>query len=101
MSEEVPIANPPLSDKERAAVEKFAAEDFEVIDAAILASCSSGWLKVARVMVDTERSLANDYPSLSYVFYTERLRWLVNAGHLESQGNLAYMRFSEVRIPAE
>ena len=99
MSAEEPIANPPLSAKERAAVEKLTDADFKVIDAAILASCSSGWLKVARVMVDTERSLAKDYPSLSYVFYTERLRWLVNGGRLESQGDLTYMRFSEVRIP--
>ena len=33
------------------------------------------------------------------LFYAERLRKLVQDGRLESQGNLAYMRLSEVRLP--
>ena len=81
-------------------MEKLTDADLQIIDAAILATCSTGWLKVARVMLNTEEALRNRYPALSYIFYTERLRWLVDEGSLESQGDLAYMRFSEVRIPA-
>ena len=37
--------------------------------------------------------------SVPDLFYAERLRKLVQDGKLESQGNLHYMRFSEVRLP--
>jgi hypothetical protein len=100
MSEEIPIGNPPLSPEEQAAVEKLTDTDLKTIDATILANCSAGWFKVAAVTWDTEKTLTSLYPALSYVFYTERLRWLVNEGRLESQGDLRHMRFSEVRIPA-
>jgi hypothetical protein len=99
MGEEIPVANEPLSDKERAAASKLTDADLQIIDAAILASSSSHWLKVARVVSSTEDILKNRYPDLSHVFYAQRLIQLSDAGQLESQGNLEYMRFSEVRIP--
>ena len=34
------------------------------------------------------------------VYYSQRVRHLVEEGKLESQGNLAYMRYSEVRLPS-
>ena len=99
MNEEFPQANPPLSATERAAAEKLTEKDLQNIDAAILANCATDWLKVARVMWDTDKILASHYPELTYVFYTERLNWLVNQGRLESQGDIFKMRFSEVRVP--
>ena len=45
--------------------------------------------------------LGGRYPQLSDVFYAERVGALAGSGRLESQGNLAYMRFSEVRLPNE
>lgn len=99
MSEEVPIANPPLSAAERAVVRKLSDMDLQIIDAAILANSSKHWLKVARVIWHTEQALSDRYPGLSYVFYAQRLTCLAEAGRLESQGDLRYMRFSEVRIP--
>ena len=57
-------------------------------------------IKVARVVVWTEEALKNRYPGLSYVFYSQRVIRLAEAGRLESQGNLEYIRFSEVRLPA-
>jgi hypothetical protein len=99
MGEEVPIANPLLSAEERAAVEKLTDADLQIVDTAILTNCSTGWFKVARIVVDAEQALAKRYPALSYLFYTERLRWLVHEGRLESQGDLQYIRFSEVRLP--
>ena len=35
------------------------------------------------------------------IFYVERVRKFVAAGKLESQDNLAYMRFCEVRLPQD
>jgi len=40
-------------------------------------------------------------PRVPDFFYTERIRHLVVAGKLESEGNLDYMRFSEVRLSAK
>jgi hypothetical protein len=99
MSEEIPMANPPLSDQEQSAVARLTDTDLQVIDATILASSSNRWLKVARVVTWTEKSLSDRFPGLSYVFYAQRLIHLTEQGRLESQGNLEYMRFSEVRIP--
>jgi hypothetical protein len=99
MSEEIPMANPPLSDEEQSLAAKLTDEDLEIIDAAILASSSKHWLKVARVVWHTEKALSDRYPGLSYIFYAQRLVRLAEHGRLESQGNLEYMRFSEVRIP--
>lgn len=99
MTGEIPEANPPLSDEERSAAAELTAADLEMIVNAILANSSNRWLKVARVVVATERELANRYPKLSHVFYAQFLPGLVQEGRLESRGNLAYMRFSEVRVP--
>jgi hypothetical protein len=99
MDEEIPEANPPLSLEEQSAVEKLTDADLQVIDAAILANASTHWLKVARVLTSTEKTLNDRYPGVSYIFYAQRLIHLAEEGRLESQGNLEYMRFSEVRIP--
>ena len=99
MNEEVPIKNPPLCADEQAAVSKLTDEDLREIDAAILAHSSNRWLKVVRVVWDVEHELKQHHPQLSYIFYAQRLIHLAEVGTLESQGNLEFMRFSEVRIP--
>ena len=38
------------------------------------------------------------YPGFSDAFYAHRVRSLVECGKLESNGDLSYMRFSEVRL---
>ena len=43
--------------------------------------------------------LTNRVIGIPDVFYAQRVRKLVEDGHLEAQGNLAYMRYSEVRLP--
>jgi len=100
MSEEIPIANPPLSDEEKSAVAKLTDADLQAIDAELLANSSPRWQKVALVVILTENALRNRFPDLSYIFYSQRLIRLTEERRLNSQGNLEYMRFSEVRIPA-
>lgn len=99
MSEEIPETNPPMTAEEQSAAARLTGADLRIIDDAILASASARWLKVARVVISTADALSNRYPDLSHVFYAERLARLVQEGRLESQGNIAYMRFSEVRTP--
>ena|SRR5438105_853273 len=99
MSEEIPEANPPLTDDEQLIAAKLTDADLQIIDAAILASSSERWQKVAKVVALTLNDLRNRYPELSYVFYAHCLCRLVDEGRLESQGNVSYTRFSEVRLP--
>jgi len=101
MSEETPELNPPMSTDEEAFVAKLTDEDLKIIGSAILANASNRWSKVARVVISTVNMLSDRYPGLSYVFYAQYLSRLADDGQLESRGNLAYMRFSEVRIPAQ
>ena len=45
--------------------------------------------------------LASKHPQFSYTLYAERIRLLAEERRLESQGDLSFMRFSEVRLPHE
>lgn len=88
MSEEIPMANPPLSAEERSVVARLTDADLQVVDATILANASNRWFKVARVIWDTEKALSDRFPGLTYIFYAQRLIYLAEQGRVESQGNL-------------
>ena len=95
---EVPIPNPPISADEQAAADLLSEQDLEAIDACILGHCADRFYKVARIMGRTQDELACRFPKLSYVFYTQRLKHLVDAGRLVAAGDVFKMRFSEVRL---
>jgi hypothetical protein len=101
MNEEMPMANPPLTAEEKSVAAKLSDADVQAIDATILANSSDRWYKVARVVGSTEDALKLRYPGLSYVFYAHRLCQLVDERRLDSQGDVLYMRFSEVRLPMQ
>ena len=101
MASEVPIPNPPLSPEEASAFAQLGKEEAGRIDDAILSCATPHWQKVARMVILAEKKLSAKYPQFSYVLYAERIRLLAEQGRLDSQGNLAYMRFSEVRLPHE
>lgn len=100
MHPEIPVPNPPLSPAEKAVVDSLGEENLAVIDKCILGQCSKHRLKVARIVTDTEKSLADRFPGLSYIYYTLRLQHLVEEGHLDSFGDLCCIRFSEVCLTA-
>jgi hypothetical protein len=91
---------PPLSPKELAFVSRLTDNDLRFIDEALLAEADLQWRKVARV-IGRAMSRPTHVQGVPDVFYAQRVRRLVEAGQLESQGNLAYLRFSEVRLPGE
>ena len=101
MSEEVPIRNPPLSAEEMAAFSALGPGEIEAIDEAVLSCALPRWRKVAMVVGLVMGKLEGHYPQFSDVFYGARVRALADQGRLESQGELSYMRFSEVRLPQE
>ena len=101
MRQELPLPNPPLSPEEVSAFAHLSQRDIAAIDDAILSCVLPRWRKVAAVVSVVEEKLRRRYPQFSYVFYAERIRLLAKQARLDSQGDLRYMRFSEVRLPEE
>ena len=91
--------DPPLTAEQHALVAKLTSADLRTIDEVLLANATPRWRKVAMIVGMTMIQLedrgdrVNGIPD---VFYS--LRVLVEAGRLEAAGDLAYMRFSEVRL---
>jgi hypothetical protein len=98
MDDEIPVPNLPLSAEEAARVSRLSVEDLGAVDAAVLSCAHSRWRKVAMVISLSMEKLEDRYPGFSDVFYAQRVRSLVECGKLESNGDLSYMRFSEVRV---
>ena len=65
----------------------------------LLAQATQTWRKVARIVGLATGELSERLPDIPDVYYAQRVRRLVAVGELESQGDLAYMRYSEVRLP--
>lgn len=80
-------------------VEQLTNDEVQAIDNALLANCCESWRKVARVVGTTMTELPNRVEGIPDVYYSQRVRKLVEAELLEAQGNLSYMRYSEVRRP--
>lgn len=93
--------DPELTAEQRALVNCLNEKDIVEIDNALLESASNDWRKVARVVGGAMLELPERVPGIPDIYYAERVKELVNKGLLESQGNLQYMRYSEVRIPVK
>jgi hypothetical protein len=86
----------------------------DLIDQTILASCKPQFLKVARVIIDVSKALNVPIPMERLLvdvpetfkappgtevdFIADRIKALVEAGRLESAGNLDRWRYSEIRL---
>lgn len=89
----------PLSFEQSMRVSQLKQEDLWEIDRVLLAQSANGWRKVARIVAMAIGELSERIPNVPDVYYAMRVRHLVETGKLESQGNLLYMRYSEVRLP--
>lgn len=72
------------------------------IDQLLLSFCKSRWLKVARVIADTQQMLEGRGISMSSDLFDAmdvRLAILVRTGRLEAKGDIRRWRFSEIRLP--
>ena len=97
--EEKPIPNDQLTDQQTARIAQLAESDLRAIDEALLANAKRRWQKAAMVIATTMFDYGKSIPDIPDTFYNIRLRKLVDEGRLEAQGNLDFMRFSEVRLP--
>jgi len=88
-----------LDAEDLAAVSLLSTSDIEAIDKALLAECAQTWRKVARVVGFAMTALRGRFQGVPDSYYALRVISLAESGVIESQGNLHYMRFSEVRLP--
>lgn len=75
--------------------------DLDRIDAVLLEQCSTSWRKGARIVMGAMKAMGPTLPDLPTGLYAQRIAALVQTGRLRSQGNLSFLRFSEVRMPHE
>jgi hypothetical protein len=91
--------DPPLTDEQNRIVNQLSDIEIQKIDELLLSNSSDKWRKVARVVGTTMMDLSGQFSGIPDIFYALRIKKLVNEGRLESQGNLDFMRYSEVRFP--
>ena len=95
------VPDPPLNEEQLALVNKLSETDIQKIDETLLSKACQNWRKVAFVVGKTMMDLPDRVPGIPDVYYSLRVRHLVEEGKLESQGNLAYMGYSEVRLSSK
>jgi hypothetical protein len=100
MNEHDVLPDPPLTADQSLLVSKLTQEELWAMDQELLAQAATTWRKVARLVGMTILALSERIPDVPDIYYAQRVRHLVEVGKLESQGNLLYMRYSEVRLPA-
>ncbi len=98
MIEEAPDRN--LTEEEKELVAKLSDVELKEIDQMILSFAHAKYnRKVARIVGSAMSSLSNRVHGIPDVFYAQRVAQLVRQGLLVAEGNLKYMRYSEVRLP--
>ncbi|HLA94788.1 MAG TPA: DUF3658 domain-containing protein [Pyrinomonadaceae bacterium] len=95
--DELPEPDLDLTEEQQKKVDLLTHEQLENIDRRIIASSSTQWRKVARIVGATMQE--DKIGGIPDIFYSQRVRKLVEDGRLESEGNLDYMGRSEVRLP--
>jgi hypothetical protein len=91
--------DPPLDVEQSLRVSKLSQDDLWDIDREILTQSARSFRKVARVVGQVMDKLSTRIPDVPDIYYAQRVRYLVEIGKLESQGDLHFMRYSEVRLP--
>lgn len=91
--------DPPMTPEEAAVAASLSANFIERIDTELLSHARRSSRKVAMLVGLAMGNEAVRVPGLPDLFYAQRVRTLVEKGLLVAEGNLAFMRYSEVRLP--
>jgi hypothetical protein len=92
-------ADLPLSPEDAQVYATLSEADLHEIDSVILADCVRYGRKVARVVGTTFMSPKFKDRDIPISCFAQRVVELVKQGKLIAEGNLNYMRYSEVRLP--
>ena len=90
------IPDPPLTKEQTALVNELNETDKKKIDDILLSYTCQYWRKMEFIVGKTMIEIVDNLHGIPDVYYAQRVRHLVEEGTLESQGNLACMRYSEV-----
>ena len=99
MSFERDTPDAPLSSEQALVAASLSPEFVARIDAELLSHARPRNRKVAMLVGLTMENPDVRKPGLPDLFYAQRVRELVAKGQLVAEGNLAFMCFSEVRLP--
>jgi hypothetical protein len=91
--------DPPLSPEQARVAASLSPELVATIDAELLSHARPRNRKVAMLVGLAMGNPNVRAPGLPDLYYAQRVRELVAKGHLVAEGNLNFMRFSEVRLP--
>jgi hypothetical protein len=100
MIKQITKPDPALTPEEEARVAQLNDDQVRSIDEALLSNACSNWRKIARVVGTTMMGIEN-LGGIPDLYFAHRVRNLVEAGRLESQGNLSCMGIGEVRLPKD
>lgn len=89
----------PMTAEQEVVVATLSHEVIAGIDAGILANAKLHARKVGMIVGLTMMEPTLRVRGLPDLFYRDRVKALVEDGKLVAEGNLDYMRFSEVRLP--
>jgi hypothetical protein len=88
-----------MSAEQQARAAALTPDQLDAIDRELLRASDVQWRKVARVVGTVMTTDWSGKPErIADIFYAQRVARLVRLGRLEAQGDLARMRFSEVRL---
>ncbi|WP_316368290.1 DUF3658 domain-containing protein [Candidatus Thiodiazotropha sp. CDECU1] len=90
-----------LTPEQEQLVERLTVEEVHEIDMALLSNTNDKWRKVAMVVARTMLDIPSRISGIPDIYYSQRIRKLVDEKQLVTRGNLSYMRYSEVRKPVE
>jgi len=93
------IPDPPLSPEEARVAASLSPDFVERMDRELLSHAKPRNRKVAMIVALAMSNPAVRAPGLPDLYYAQRVRALVAKGALVAEGNLDYMRYSEVRLP--
>ena len=96
-TEPIPDSYLGLEEQEMAA--RLPSTDLDVIDAALIAATVETWRKMSRVIGDALFTSQSKFPGLPLGVYVQRVQALVQEGVLLAQGDVQFMRHSEIRLP--
>jgi hypothetical protein len=88
-----------MTPEQQAIADTLAPEMVRKIDAELLLHARPHERKVAMIIGLAMSNPELRVPGLPDIYYAQRVKALVETGRLLAEGNLNYMRYSEVRLP--
>jgi hypothetical protein len=90
-----------LTPEQEILVGKLTEGEVHEIDIALLSNTNDRWRKVAMVVATTMMDFPCRIEGIPDIYYSQRIRYLVDKKQLIARGDLSCMRYSEVRKPVE